>query len=468
MKKLELPLGPLAGDDFVVHRSGLRWLVSDGHACQAGEPVAFCNIGLRSADGRVRSTAPFKREQADLQLILAAPMPGVLRHFPGASRGGWLDQLDRYQHWDENFIPASLEVAQNQQTQPAWRLSLMAGERMTELAEDRSGRLTGWRRLRRSWHGERAGHGTLLSFGTCEQNGVFLGEQHDFSELLASSPGPLHAIHIGDESLVPAAAVLADRMRRDAAANTLLAADMTQSILGGPSAPGPADWFHAGSTLSALTRCPLSERYDLLTREGLSGPATVEAVVLSINAEPKVVLRHRKLGYRAFWHRFRVDATGHAIRNWLNVSFEPLARTVEDIKNDLLDLRKLLADRGVKQVLIMNALSSSGGESIFSYAAFTRALGDELSSVRAKELNLMLHDLAEETDIAIVDVDLIAAGLGAGAHIPDGVHQSGQLQDELRREIFHILERRRFFARAALAESEDPARAHTISYVTLD
>jgi len=466
--KLDLPLGPLTSADFVIYRSGLRWLVSDGHVCRAGEPVAFCNIGLRSPDGKIRSTAPFPREQTDLQLTLAAPMPGILRQMPGASRGGWLDQLDRYQHWDEHFIPASLEIAHGAESQPLWRLTFMAGERMTELAEDRSGRLTGWRRVRRAWHGERADHGTLLSLGTCEQNGVFLGEQHDFSELLASSPGSLHAVHVGDENLVPAAAVLADRMRRDAAMNALLAADMTEAVLGGPSTPGPADWLYAGSALSALTRCPLSERYDLLTREGLSSPAAVEAVVLSVHAEPKVVLRHRKLGYRAYWHRFRVDTTGQAIRNWLNVSFEPVPRTVEDIQNDLMDLRRLLADRGVKHVLIMNALSSSGDESIFSYAAFTQALGDELPSVRAKELNLMLHDLAEETDIAIVDVDSIAAGLGAAAHLPDGVHQSGQMQDEVRREILYILEQREFFARPALGESGNPARTHTISYVTLD
>jgi len=243
---------------------------------------------------------------------------------------------------------------------------------------------------------------------------------------------------------------------------------MTEAVLGGPSTPGPADWIYAGSALSALTRCPLSERYDLLTRDGLSSPAAVEAMVLSINAEPKVVLRHRTLGYRAYWHRFRVDTTGHAIRNWLNVSFEPVARTVDDIQRDLVELRKLLAARGVKHVLIMNALSSSGVESIFTYAPFTRALGDELPSVRAKELNLMLHDLAENADIEIVDVDAIAAGLGAAAHLPDGVHQSGLMQDQVRGEILHILEQRGLFARPGPVDAGHPAPAHTISYVTLD
>ncbi|HEY4973955.1 MAG TPA: hypothetical protein VII41_10120, partial [Steroidobacteraceae bacterium] len=133
---IDLPLGPLTSDRFVIYRSGLRWLVSDGHVCRAGDPVAFCNIGLRSPDGKIRSTAPFPREQADLQLTLAAPMPGVLRQMPGASRGGWLDQLDRYQRWDEHYIPASLQTSHGAEVQPLWRLTFMAGERMTELAED--------------------------------------------------------------------------------------------------------------------------------------------------------------------------------------------------------------------------------------------------------------------------------------------------------------------------------------------
>jgi len=462
VSKRDVPLGPLQADDYAIHRSGLRWLVADGQHCRAGEPVAYCYLGLRAAPGRAGVKAPFAREQTDLQVTLAAPTAGVLRHSPDASRGGWLDQLDRYQHWDPHWVPGSLEGPDDAEAPLRWRLTFMAGERMTELAEDRSGLLTGWRRFRRAWHGEGSDHGTLLSLGVCEQNGIFLGERHDFAELLQLSPGALHVIHVGDETLVPSAAILADRMRRDRSMNTQLAAEMTQAILRAPGPPGPADWIFAGSALAALTRCPLSERYDLLSTAGVEPAAGVQAVVLSVQAEPKIILRHKKLGYRAFWHRFRVDSTGQATRSWLNVSFEPLARTVEDIKVDILTLRQLLADRGIAHVLIMNALSSTGEETIFSYAPFREALGDELPSVRAKELNLMLHDLAAQTDIAIIDVDAVAAGLGAGAHLPDGIHPSGPMQDEIRQEILHILEQRRFFARPNRRASAH-ARAQTIS-----
>ena len=63
-----------------------------------------------------------------------------------------------------------------------------------------------------------------------------------------------------------------------------------------------------------------------------------------------------------------------------------------------------------------------------------------LSSVAAKELNLMLHDIAGHRDLVIIDVDAIAADLGGAEHLPDGIHQSGPIQAALRVEILHALE----------------------------
>jgi hypothetical protein len=63
-----------------------------------------------------------------------------------------------------------------------------------------------------------------------------------------------------------------------------------------------------------------------------------------------------------------------------------------------------------------------------------------LSSIAAKELNLMLHDIAGHRDLVIIDVDAIAADLGGAEHLPDGIHQSGPIQAALRVEILHALE----------------------------
>ena len=443
MVTVDLPLGPLSASGFTVQRSGVRWLVPDGHRCRAGEVVGFCNIGLSAAPGQGPTRRPFNQEIGYLQATLAPAVAGTLRQRPDVSLGGYLDQLHFNRFWKETDVVAALEVAQSSEP-PAWSLGFNAGLRMTEIAEDRSGLLTGWHIRARAWRGEQARLATVMSIGICEQNGIFRGDSNAFLDLIETGPDALHVVHCTDQALVPTAAVLIDQLRRNAAANAAISADMAQGILGSPFTPTPADWMFAGCALYALTRSPLTEEFDLLTRQGLT-TGKAQAVVLSINAEPAMVLRHRKLGYRASWHRFRIRAAGPAVREWLQTSFDRVIRTPEDIRQDLLSLRQALAERGVEHVLVINAMSSSGHEDIVSYAPFTGALGEVVSTVRAKELNLMLHDLAATSDIAIVDADAIAAYLGGAAHLPDGVHQSRRLQDELRAEILHILGRRGLF-----------------------
>ena len=53
----------------------------------------------------------------------------------------------------------------------------------------------------------------------------------------------------------------------------------------------------------------------------------------------------------------------------------------------------------------------------------------------------MLEDIAAERELYIIDVDALAADIGGAEHLPDGIHQSGQMQTLLRGQL-----------RAALAE----------------
>jgi Cys-tRNA(Pro) deacylase len=62
--------------------------------------------------------------------------------------------------------------------------------------------------------------------------------------------------------------------------------------------------------------------------------------------------------------------------------------------------------------------------------------------VRAREMNLMLHDLARERNVAILDADAIAADLGTQRHAPDGIHGSGLLETEIRGELIRLLRQR--------------------------
>jgi hypothetical protein len=443
VRRLDLALGAIELADFVVQRSGLRWLVPDHHHCRAGEVVAYCNIGLTKRPGSRPSRMPFADEVRDFQLTLAPNLAGILHQASGLSLGGDLDQLQFYQVWDPHEIAASIEVTETPAIAPAWHLGFAVGRRMTELAEDRSGLLTGWHDRKRAWNGECGPHVTVLSLGICEQNGIFRGERNGFLELLGASPAPLHVVHVADEGLVPSAAVLSDMLGRDSAANGAIAADMAQALLSSDVAPTPADFMFAGCALAALTKNPLQERFDLLTRAGLVSALPVQAVVLSVHSEPGAVLRHRRLGYRAYWHHFRTPDA--AIREWIHTAFEPVKRSLAEIGRDLVALRASLTARGVEHMLVINAMSSSGHEDIVSYASFSGALGDTVVSIRAKEVNLMLHDIAATTDISIVDADAIAAAIGGGAHLPDGLHQSRLMQAETRAEILHILRQRGLF-----------------------
>ena len=120
-----------------------------------------------------------------------------------------------------------------------------------------------------------------------------------------------------------------------------------------------------------------------------------------------------------------------------------VTRSLEDIEQDY---RQLIAQirQNVPgaQILVLNTMSSSAYEDIQNYAAFDAPLGATLSSVHAKDLNLMLYALERECGIAVVDVDAIAAEFGEREHLHVGVHQSGEVQAEIRAEILRILDAR--------------------------
>ena len=177
----------------------------------------------------------------------------------------------------------------------------------------------------------------------------------------------------------------------------------------------------------------------MLTRTGLRSAGPADAVMLSLGSEAEFVLRHRKLGYIVRCHDFRIAESGPAVRAWLQSNFERLKRTPGDIQRDYRTLIDAVRVRSDTKFLILNRMSTSGSETIYNYAPFDRPMGETLSSIRSKELNLMLHDLARERDVSIVDLDGIAADFGAMSHLPDGVHSSGALQTEMRGEILRIL-----------------------------
>jgi hypothetical protein len=444
MSAIVLRMGSLAADGYIIQRSGIRWLKQDGQYCRPGEMIAYCNIGLAYSDGRGKGLPPFSDEQNEFQVGFATKRGGRLYHSHDSSLGGFLDLHEYYQEWNHDFVIGQIE-AETQDILPdeepeMLRLFMFAGRRATPLAEVRSGLMCGWHDRSRVWSGDGLEpHSTLLSLGICEQVGVVRGEQWAFFEFLEAICGPAHIVHVPDNPVVPSACMLLEQIKRSAEQFETIAADIAHSWHRLRPTPRPHDWSFVGSVLAAMQQTPLGRGYDLLTRRGLSRTRPADAVLLSVNSESFLVFRHKRLGYSLACHDYRIKEAGPAIQGWLRTAFEPVRRTPEMIQRDLCDLIQSVRQKAATEFLIMNGMSTSGHEDVFNYTFFDHPLREVLKTRGTKEMNLMLHDLSRECDVSIVDADAIAADLGAEAHLPDGMHQSGQMQAEIRQEIIRLL-----------------------------
>jgi hypothetical protein len=437
--QVALHLGPLnVGTDSVV-RSGWRWLCESGHLCRRGEVIAFCNVGLRG-----RESKRFADEVRDLQIAVASPISGRF-HRGSVTFGGWQD-LYPVTHWRADEVVGCIEPDSGQSSEPdrVVQLLMMAGRRVTRLAEDRSGLQTGWHARSRVCHADGNGPiGTLLSLGICEMLGVIKGESFALFELFSAIDGPAQVVFAADYSLIPSARILAEQIRRTTKEIEAIAQDLATGLSGSRVAPDAADLMFAGAVLNALVTSHVTEQYTVLTRRGIRSVGLPNAIILSLHAENLAMMRHRKLGYSFSCYPWRLADAGRAFPHWLRAHFEPVRRTVEDIRGDyrvLIDL--IRAQAPATEILITNVMSTSDIDDVQSYAGFEAPIGETVASVRSKDMNLMLYDLARERDIAIVDADAIAAELGARSHLHDGMHQSGAMQAELRAEILRILRAR--------------------------
>ena len=249
--------------------------------------------------------------------------------------------------------------------------------------------------------------------------------------------------HQKHRAVVPNSRFLAEQITRTEEQYEAIARDLTQGLATGSVLASPQDWIFAAAILNLMQASPVTDRYPILTRSGLRQAGPANAVVLSLNAETKTLLRHRRLGYSLWLHNFRLNDAGPALQDWLTTNFELVSRTLGDIRQDYGKLIELIRKHSPgAQILICNKMSTDGFDDVQCYSAFDPPLGDTLASVEAKDMNLMLYDLATEHDIAVVDTDAIAARMGARAHLEGGVHQSGEMQAAQRCEILRILGQR--------------------------
>lgn len=439
-----LRLGVLTAEGTRVARSGFRWLCSNGGSFREGDAIGYCNLSIAGPIHGLGDFFSFHGDRSDFQLALVARVDGRLHHHQGSASGGWLDRLGSFA-WDPHDIVAGIEPALPVGPGEALVAHLfMAGRRACELAEDRSGLFTGWHDRSRAWRERDCDRwGTILGLGICELSPVVRGEDGTFRELLNHARGSAQVVDVPDSPLVHSARVIIERLRRSPEDSAALAKALSRAIADNLEGIHPPDWSFIAITLAALQRSPVTERYDLLTSKGVTTVGPADAVILSVNAEAPARLVHRQLGFSFDCHPFRFGRISRALRGWFEKNFAWVPRSIDDSRRDYLEMTQLLRRvHPQRQILVLNAMTTLRGEDILSYEGFDAPLGNALRGVRAREINGMLEDIAQEADLAIVDVDAIGAELGGAKSIPDGTHQNGAMQAELRSEIVSILRSR--------------------------
>ncbi len=449
-----LVLGPLAAEGFGVRRSGLKWLRPDGHACRPGELIAQAEICLVRRGGS--GPAPFAEERM-LQVALAAPVAGRLRIEDRTLGGGWLDFLAVHD-WKPGEVVASIETEDVGLTTPlALRRLLLAGRPMTQVVDVQTGLLPGWNVHARAWWGEAAAPtATLLSIGICDITGFVRGERGGFTELFEAAAFPAHVVHASEHPIAPCAPILLEQLERTPAQMEEIADNLRRVLGKGPVAPTAEDYLFVGALLTQMSSSPLLRTYDILGPQGLTRLPAANVVMLSAAAEPGLMLRHRKLGYAIQVYNYNVGGGARAMRAWLERAFERVTRSVDDVRRDLERLIDVTHARTGARFIIVNRMSSSGRDVIGNYALFEAPLDVSLRTVRAKALNVMLHEVAETRPVSILDLDALGAAFGS-RHLPDGLHSSGPLQDALRQELLRLMEPKAQSTRNSIGISAAPA-----------
>jgi len=442
---VRIRLGHIDLPNLTLSRSGIRWRVRNGDICAVGDLVGVANFSPVHPVNGVE--VPFRRERRDLQIGIMCPIAGTVHLDPSQSRGGYFD-FHAVQTWNPDHTIFRIEPLDKEPEGPDVLdadLIMYAGQRVTELAEDRSGLLTGWHRRARAARvtsGEEP-MGTLLSLGICEQLGIVRGEANRFQEIFEATPGPAHVVFVPYEPIVPSARTLIEQMHRTSDQMAAISRDLTEGLTTGSVLPNGADLLFAGAVLQGLSSSPLTDQDEILTRKGIVRTDRPDAILLSILSDAPVALRHKQLGYLFRIHDYRLADAGPAFRAWLKASFAPQTFSPEDIYHDYCELIDLVRSQAPDtRFLIINQVSSSTADDIVSYAPYDAPLAHQLGTVRGKEINLMLHDLARDRDLDIIDTDARAAELGARMSLRNGVHYNGRMQAALRADILQVLKAR--------------------------
>lgn len=432
-----LQLGPLGSASAPVYRSGIFWLCQDGYQARPGEVIGFFNI---SADKRVAGPAVGNDavgKGTTRQVAIAPPVGGRVR-IPVNNAPDGLIGIWPVRPWNPEDAVAALEVPGGDEAEamPA-RLMMLEGKRFAWPVDSDASLLPGGNWQTTAWWGHSDQMRSVLCLGLCDVAGIVRGKHAAFTELFEAAPIAAHISHFSEHPIIPCSLVIMEQLSRTPDQAKAISAD----IVNGLAAYGgnAADLSFASLLLRQLVVSPAEATHDCITATGTSQIGSAATILISLSSEPQSLLRHKKLGYHVYILSADARAAGPAMRQWLKASFEPVRRSVEDIRRHVLQTAESVKATTGGRLIVINRMSSSGRETIYSYSSFSAPLAASLSYVGAKEMNVMLDDLAAAGHLSIIDIDALGAEYGGEAHLPDGIHHSGTMQTALRAELLRLL-----------------------------
>ncbi len=454
---IPLVLPALSAEPARIRRSGLRWRRESGAQVRAREPIAVCYVRL---SGVGDAPVPLAEEQNDLQVLLAPQAPCRIHRKAEVSEGGYRDLVDTGEWRPGEYVVDAESLTGTAELLPM----ILAGRRGFESGEGRGSLLAGWHeRVRAFWPGTDGAdrYGIVLSLGTCEQSAVFRGDDTAFLSWFARAPGPAQLISVSDERCVHSSAVLLQHLRRTPAEALAITSAVHEWIgqrisrCGPESFPGfGADAAHGtlhgrwpeAQEISfafhllaeAVGTSPILERTEILTAGGVAELPPPEAIALTLGSELAHHFRHKRTGWLIALHSFRFGPfIGPGVMDWLRRDFEPVKRTVADMRRDLAALADEVQARVGGTLVVQNLIASRVTDRVANYAWLGDAF-DECVAVVGNEANLMLGELTRAHAIVMIDSDALAAELGV-EQVPDRFHASGALVEAQRAEVHRVL-----------------------------
>jgi hypothetical protein len=453
-----LLLPTLSAEPARMRRSGLRWLRDSGSQVRAREPVAVCYVRLSSVGD---APVHLAEEQNDLQVVLAPRAACEFHHKSDVSEGGYRDLVETDDWRPGEYVADAESLAGSAELHPL----ILAGRRGFESGEGRGSLLAGWHeRVRGFWPGagQTGRYGTVLSLGTCEQNAVFRGDDTAFLSWFARAPGPVQLVAVSDERCVHSSAVLLQHLQRTPA-EALAITGAVYEWIGqrisrcgleafpgfGPDAAGGTlhgRWPEAQEIsfafhllAEAVGTSPILERTEILTAGGVAELPPPEAIALTLGSELAHHFRHKRTGWIIALHSFRFGPfIGPGVADWLRQDFEPVKRTVADMRRDLAALADEVQARTGGTLVVQNLVASTNTDRVSNYTW----LGDAFEgcvAVVGNEANLMLGELTRDNAIVMIDSDALAAEMGVD-QVPDRFHASRGLVEAQRAEVHRVLQ----------------------------